>query len=98
MTTACGSRCSDWNAPLGVSFDGSECERVFRDAVADQVSAKRYSFFDLPRLSVTGRVDEYEPESVWIRVDGAHGARALLRRVVEGAEVQSFRLREALDQ
>jgi hypothetical protein len=80
---------------LGVSFDGAECERVFRDAAENQVSAKRYAFFESPRLLVTGRVDEYEPESVWVRVEGGRGVGELLRRVVEGAEFHALRLRES---
>jgi hypothetical protein len=80
---------------LGVSFAGAECERVFRDAVEDQVSAKRYAFFESPRLSVTGRVDEYEPESVWVRVEGGRGVGELLRRVSAGTEFHAARLRES---
>jgi len=83
---------------LGVSFAGAECERAFRDAAEDQVSAKRYTFFESPRLSVTGRVDEYEPESMWVQVQGGRGSRDLLRRVIEGAEFAAFRLREAPEQ
>jgi hypothetical protein len=84
---------------LGVSFAGSECERVFRDATEDQVSSKRYTFFESPRLSVTGRVNEYEPDSVWVRVEGGgRGVDELLRRVAEGAEFQAFRFRESMEQ
>jgi hypothetical protein len=64
----------------GVSFAGVECEREFRDCAEDQVSAKRYTFFESPRLAVTGRVDEYEPESLWMQVRGERGSRELLRR------------------
>ena len=79
---------------LGVSFSGAEWERVFRDAADDQISAKHYVFFESSRLAVTGRVDDYEPESVWIQVKGISGARELLRRVVEGADCLDFRLRQ----
>jgi len=81
---------------LGVSFDGAECERVFRDAIEDQVSAKRYTFYESARLAVTGRVDEYEPDSLLLRVEGNQGCGAVLRRVVENSEYAQFRLRESL--
>ena len=83
---------------LGVSFSGAESERVFRDTNKDHVSAKQYAFFESPWLSVTGRVDEYEPESLWVRVEGCRGGRELLRRIVEGAELQAFRLQQSLEQ
>jgi hypothetical protein len=81
---------------LGVSFAGAERERVFRDAADDQVSAKRYTFFESPRLTVRGRVDEYEPESIWVRVVGGRGFGAMLRRVAEGAGHAEFRLHQSL--
>ncbi len=71
---------------------GAECERVFRDATDDQVSAKRYSFFASSRLAVTGRVDEYEPESVWLRVEGDRGVGEVLRRVAADSEFAAHRL------
>jgi len=78
---------------LGVSFAGAERVRVFRDAAEDQVSAKRYTFFESPRLNVTGRVDEYEPESIWLRVEGGRGCGEALRRVAEGSKFAEFRRR-----
>lgn len=83
---------------LGVTFSGVECERVFRDAAADQVSAKKYVFHESSNLVVTGRVEEYEPDSVWLRVGGRTGVREILRRVVEGAEHQAIRIRRTEDQ
>ncbi len=81
---------------LGVSFDGAECERVFRDAAEDHISAKQYTFYGSARLAVTGRVDEYEPDSLWLRVEGNHGCGSVLRRVVENSEYAQFRMRESL--
>jgi hypothetical protein len=82
---------------LGVPFAGAECERVFRDAAEDQVSAKRYTFFESPHLIVSGRADEYEPESVWIRVEGSRGVGETLRRVAQGAELQAYRFRQSCE-
>ncbi len=71
---------------------------MFREADDDQVSAKRYRPFESPHLSVTGRVAEYEPESIWVRVEGNPGIGELLRRIAEGAEFQALRLRQSLEQ
>ena len=71
---------------------------MFHDAVEDQRSAKQYTFFESKHLCVTGRVDEYEPESLWVRVQGNRGVGELLRRVVEGAEFHVFRLQKSLEQ
>ena len=80
---------------LGVSFAGAECERVFLDAAQDRVSSKRYTFFESLRLAVTGRVDEYEPETIWLTVEGGRGVGEALRRTVEGSEFAVFRLRRS---
>ena len=80
---------------LGVTFNGVECERVFRDAGENQVSAKQYVLFESPRIVVSGRVDEYEPESIWLRVQGERGVAEVLRRVVEGSEFHAVRLRQS---
>ena len=80
---------------LGVSFNGVECERVFRDAAEDQVSAKHYLLFEAQHLVVSAFVDEYEPESIWLRVQSGRSVAEMVRRVVEGAEFHAFRLRES---
>jgi len=77
---------------LGISFNGVECERIFREAVEDQVSAKNYLLFESRRLVVSGRVDEYEPESIWLRVQGDFGDGEVVKRVVDGAKVHALRL------
>jgi hypothetical protein len=83
---------------LGVSFSGAEWEHVFLDAEGDQVSAKQYVFFESLRLSVTGRVDEYEPERIWIEIKGVPDGNELLTRVAEGVEFQLFRVRQSQKQ
>ena len=81
---------------LNVFFSGAECERVFRDAEADTVSAKQYEFFRSQRLAVTGRVDAYEPEEIWIRIEGRGGGE-VLRRVFDGAEFHTLRQQRMLE-
>jgi hypothetical protein len=63
----------------------------------DSVSASNYAFFQSANLSVTGRVDEYEPETIWVEVRGACDGGELLARVVEGAELHVFRLNQSLE-
>lgn len=76
---------------LGVSFSGTEWERVFRDAELDRVSAKQYLFFESPLLKVAGQVDAYEPESIWLRIEGRQNHTELLQRVIEGAKDAALR-------
>lgn len=76
---------------LGVSFSGTEWERVFRDAELDQVSVKEYLFFESSSLTVTGRVDAYEPESIWLRIEGSQNHTEVLQRVVDGAKYAVLR-------
>lgn len=78
---------------LGVALSAPEAERVFREAAEDQVSAKDYVFHQSRGLSITGRVDKYEPETIWLRVDGRRNLTALLERVIEAAEHRVARLR-----
>jgi hypothetical protein len=78
---------------LDVTLSGTEIERAFRESDEDGVSAKQYTFLKLPKLEVSGRVDEYEPEMIRLCVNGQHGVKDLLNRIVEGAQYQVFRLR-----
>ena len=71
---------------LGVFFPLPEVDRVFRDAVLDQISAKEYEFFQSPRLRVSGRVDEYEPETFRLRVEGHGGVKQVVKGVAQRAE------------
>ena len=80
---------------LGVPLSAPEAERVFRDCEGDRVSAKEYEFHQSRRLRVSGRVDEYEPETIRLRVEGDRGVAGLLARVAEGAESHALRLRSA---
>jgi hypothetical protein len=80
---------------LGVGLDTLACEKVFRDAREDQVSVKEYTLHESAGLLVTGRVDEYEPEQIRVRVEGRRGVRLLLGRVVERAEAHFRRMRDA---
>ena len=82
---------------LHVSFNGAERKRVFQDRTVDQVSEKRYVFFESARLSVIGQVDEYEPETVRLQIRGSVRPCDLLQCVKVGAELHCFRLRQSTE-
>lgn len=83
---------------LGVSFAGAECERAFRETDEDRISEKRYAFFESKRLKVSGRVDEYEPDSIELQVSGHSGIGELLTRVAEGARFHAIRMRKSTEE
>jgi hypothetical protein len=68
---------------LDVRFSNGEVERLFAESEADRVSAKRYAFFHSAKLSVLGLVDKYEPETVWIQVEGICHHETAFQNVVD---------------
>lgn len=81
---------------LGVLFTGAECERVFREAVEDRNSEKRYSFFESGVLTVSGRVDEYEPDFIELHVRGQREIHGIVQHVAEGAKFHAARMRASM--
>jgi len=77
---------------FGVTLDGVECERIFCDSIEYQISAKEYLLHNSPRLLIAGRVDDYEPEMIHLRVSGLSGAEAILKHVIEGAASHALRM------
>jgi hypothetical protein len=80
---------------LGVEFSVREVERVFRDVRNDQVARREYRFFDGNHLRVTGVVEEYEPESIWLDVEGGALDQRGLAELLERAKNQAIRMRKA---
>lgn len=72
---------------LSVSFSTDEVDRVFKDANEDQVSQKSYSFHESTSLSVAGLVDDYEPETIWIRVRGTRAHERSLKGYIDSARL-----------
>lgn len=83
---------------LGVPLSGLECERIFKDAENDQCSAKDYVLGTFPDLLVTGHVDEYEAETIWLTAQGRNVPADLMQKLREGAEYHVFRLQSADDE
>lgn len=77
---------------LGIRFSEAEIDRVLRDAGTNQVNAKSYQFFHADGVDVKGIVDEYEPETIWIEVEGTRRAVTLYRQFIDsGFFIESVR-------
>jgi hypothetical protein len=73
-------------------------EQVFSDAETNVegfyvVSAKQYIFWSSLGLSVTGEVDEHEPESVRLLIESRKMVKPSLRHIMDRAEYQALRLK-----
>ena len=79
---------------LRVKFKEEEVERIFVDAEADSeggmdISEKNYLLYGDGKLVVRGEVDEYEPETIWLIIEGARRLHGKLSRVCEDFELLS---------
>lgn len=77
---------------LGIDMRASEIERLFAASASGDSSAHSYEFHRSPSVLVTGRVDEHEPESVWLSVAARKFDQFELKRLVEAARHASFGL------
>ena len=76
----------------GVGVLHRQVERALEDANRDQVSAKHYVFLDAGGITVTGDVDEFEPETIRISVRGHAELERNLSRIVESARICALRI------
>gem|GEM_PF-2735220 len=65
---------------LGAVFDQAEIERLFFEVENDQVSPKTYLFYQFSHWffkdwAITGTVEAYEPETVFIEIQGSASKR-----------------------
>jgi hypothetical protein len=79
---------------LDIPFSVHEMDRVFTDSIADQVSAKEYLIYESSSVAVTGHVDDYEPETIRLRLRH-RDAVSLLPRIVEAAHYEIVRINRA---
>lgn len=77
---------------LDAEFSVEAVEKIFSDGAEDAVSEKRYTLWDGPRLKVTGFVEQYEPEDIWLTVQSAKVFTPTLPIIVERAKYQIYRL------
>lgn len=82
---------------MGVALSAPEAERAFREAGEDRTSAKEYVFHESADLIITGRVDEYEPDIIRLRVEGRRVRAAMLGPLVESAAYHVSRWRRAAE-
>jgi hypothetical protein len=80
---------------LRIDMRASEIERLFNASASGDSTAQSYEFHRSAHVVVTGRVDEYEPGSVWLSVAAAKFDEAELKRLVEAARQASFGLATA---
>jgi len=78
---------------LDVNFIVPEMERVFAET-QNKVTEKRYEFYSLRRTVVSGTVEEYEPETLYLRVHGNSKVEQALPAIVENAAYHAFRSRK----
>lgn len=77
---------------LDIQLHASEIERVFTASKLNDSKEQHYDFHRTTRAIVTGRVEEYEPESVWISVEAKKFSQSQLDRLVEATNHASFGL------
>jgi hypothetical protein len=77
---------------LRIEMRASEIERLFAASASRDSTAQLYEFHRSPRVLVTGRVDEHEPESVWLTVVARKFDQTELTRLLEAARHASFGL------
>ena len=71
------------SADLTVALLPNEIDQVFKDEQADQVFQKFYNFYVSKSLRITGVVGEYEPETIWIQVQGKSSQEKAFRRLTD---------------
>ncbi len=77
---------------LDVEFSVDAVEKIFSDGEQDAVSEKHYKLWASKQQSVTGHVEEYEPEDVWLTVQSLEPFAPSLRAIAERARYQMYRL------
>jgi len=67
---------------LSVQFDPRVVEKIFFDAGEDQVSEKRYLILEGKKLRVSGYVQDYEPETICLRIEVGFFGRSRVRALL----------------
>lgn len=71
---------SELEVYFGIELNKAEIEQVFEDAQNDLVSYKTYIFykasnFFFPDWEISGAVEEYEPETLFLKSSGGFGKK-----------------------
>lgn len=75
---------------LDIDLRAAEIERVFSDRTHESCAKHSYEFHSSPRIRVTGRIEEYEGETVRLSVTAPEFTQELLNRIEETANHASF--------
>ena len=78
---------------FGIEMSGREANRVFEESRDDQVHARDYVFFERSDLSISGRVDAYEPETIRLKIETSRNLSIDLPGMVEKSEYHVHRFR-----
>lgn len=59
---------------LSIKIDQEVLDKIQNDALIDQINQKKYQIYTnsglFNKMYITGFVDEYEPETIWIEFSG----------------------------
>ena len=79
---------------LGVGFEVFEVERVFEDARTNGCREIRYDLHSTRRARVSGWVEAYEPDTIWIEVSTPLWTDDKLAALAEESRLQVRRLND----
>jgi len=71
---------------LATPIDHDIVAKVYSDFTEDQVNSKLYTFSSGSELRISGEVEEHEPESLWVLIEGAQGFEDKLAELFEAYE------------
>lgn len=78
---------------FGIEMSSCEANRVFEESRVDHVNARDYVFFERSELSISGRVDAYEPETLRLKIETSGNRSIDLPGMVEKSEYHVHRFR-----
>ena len=76
---------------LDAEFSVEAVEKIFFDGEQDAVSEKHYKLWAVNHQIVTGHVEAYEPEDIWLTVQTQKPFNPSLAAIVERAKYQVYR-------
>jgi hypothetical protein len=82
---------------LQIDLSAAEIERLFVASATGDSTARQYTFHCSPVATVTGTVDEHEPQSVRLAVKARGFDPMALARLVRAAQHASFGRRDRPD-
>ncbi len=77
---------------LNVEFNPAEVERLFDATEQDAAPNGEYVFWQGRNISVTGKVEQYEPYDVFLRVESRRLFTPTLLEIAERAKYQVYRI------